>query len=49
MNYKVEFRYNDFIKNIVMEIVINDSVIFQEIVTEDVLRVAEEFKDALKR
>ncbi|WP_186314468.1 hypothetical protein [Bacillus pumilus] len=49
MNHKVEFRYNDFIKNIVMEIVSNDSVIFQEIVTEDVLRVTEEFKDALKR
>lgn len=32
-----------------MNIVSNGQIIFHEIVTEDVLRVAEEFNNALKR
>lgn len=49
MNSKVEFSYDEFSKNVVMNIVRNGQIIFHEIVTKDVLRVAEEFKNALKR
>nr|WP_180272948.1 hypothetical protein [Bacillus pumilus] len=49
MSYKVEFSFDEFSKNVIMNIVSNRQIIFHEIVTKDVLRVAEEFKNALKR
>ncbi|MEK4790370.1 MULTISPECIES: hypothetical protein [unclassified Bacillus (in: firmicutes)] len=42
-------RYEEFLKNVVMELVSNSQIIFNEIDTEDALRVGEQFENELKR
>lgn len=42
-------RYEEFLKNVVMELESNNQIIFNEIDTEDVLRVGEQFQNELKR
>ncbi|MGE6627902.1 hypothetical protein [Bacillus pumilus] len=46
MNY---IRYEEFLKNVVMELESNSQIIFNEIDTEDALRVGEQFQNELKR
>ncbi|WP_167364620.1 hypothetical protein [Bacillus safensis] len=42
-------RYEEFLKNVVMELVNSSQIIFNEIDTEDALRVDGQFKNELKR
>ena len=49
MDYEVVFKHDKLFDKIVMKIISNGQIIFYETVTDEVLKVAEEYNKEIKR